>query len=104
MGDHMRVVWTGRVGGAEVVTKSKGGNTWSSLVLNLIGEAGMTTIRVDKDKGEWLIGVLRDLEAGKTYTIKGLRESFEAAGLDDFELFWENKPINGLWKAGLVCV
>ncbi len=104
LGDHMRVVWTGRVGGAEVVTKSKGGNTWSSLVLNLIGEAGMTTIRVDKDKGEWLIGVLRDLEAGKTYTIKGLRESFEAAGLDDFELFWENKPINGLWKAGLVCV
>ena len=24
------------------------------------------------------------------------------AGLDDFELFWDNKPVNGLYKFGLL--
>ena len=26
----------------------------------------------------------------------------EKAGFDDFELFWDNKPVNTLYKAGLL--
>ena len=29
-------------------------------------------------------------------------QRFEAAGLEDFELFWDNKPVNGLQKFGLL--
>ena len=30
------------------------------------------------------------------------KESYEAAGLEDFELFWDNKPVTTLYKAGLL--
>jgi hypothetical protein len=29
-------------------------------------------------------------------------DSYEAAGLEDFELFWDNKPMNGMAKMGLL--
>jgi hypothetical protein len=29
-------------------------------------------------------------------------DSYNAAGLEDFELFWDNKPVNTLYKAGLL--
>jgi hypothetical protein len=31
-------------------------------------------------------------------------ENYEAAGLEDFELFWDNKPVNQLHKAGLLMI
>ena len=31
-----------------------------------------------------------------------VKESYEASGLDDFELFWDNKPVNTLYKVGLL--
>ena len=35
-----------------------------------------------------------------TYAV--VKESYEAAGLEDFELFWDNKPVTTLYKAGLL--
>jgi len=35
-------------------------------------------------------------------TLQQLKESYQSAGLKDFELFWDNKPVSGLWKAGLL--
>jgi hypothetical protein len=35
-------------------------------------------------------------------TIKELSDSYEARGLEDFELFWDNKPVNQLHKVGLL--
>ena len=37
-------------------------------------------------------------------TLQQVKDSFEAQGFDDFELFWDNKPVNGLWKFGLLKV
>jgi hypothetical protein len=31
-----------------------------------------------------------------------LKTNYEAAGLDDFELFWDNKPVSTLHKVGLL--
>ena len=31
-----------------------------------------------------------------------VKENYQAAGLEDFELFWDNKPVNQLYKAGLL--
>ena len=30
------------------------------------------------------------------------KEDYEKSGLEDFELFWDNKPVNTLYKAGLL--
>jgi len=39
---------------------------------------------------------------GKLYSLQEVKDDYEAAGLDNFELFWDNKPVNTLYKAGLL--
>jgi hypothetical protein len=34
--------------------------------------------------------------------LQEVKEDYEAAGFEDFELFWDNKPVNTLYKAGLL--
>ncbi|WP_315823760.1 hypothetical protein [Paraflavitalea speifideaquila] len=38
----------------------------------------------------------------KTLTLQEVMDSYRAAGLEDFELFWDNKPVNTLHKVGLL--
>ena len=61
-------------------------------------------IKVNKNQGEWLAAILPNLsvENNKTYTLQEVKDSYEAAGLEDFELFWDNKPVTHLHKFGLL--
>ena len=61
-------------------------------------------IKVDKQKGEWLYNLLQlvSLTNPKTYTLQEVQANYEAAELLDFELFWDNKPVNTLHKVGLL--
>ena len=61
-------------------------------------------IKTDKEQGLWLVDMLGKLAITnlKTYTFLEIKQSFESANLGDFELFWDNKPINTLYKAGLL--
>ena len=38
----------------------------------------------------------------KLLTLQEVKDDYEAAGLEDFELFWDNKPVNGMNKVGLL--
>jgi hypothetical protein len=38
----------------------------------------------------------------KTHTLKEVMDDYETAGLEDFELFWDNKPMNTMNKMGLL--
>ncbi len=101
-----RVVWLGYAVDTEVVTKSKKGNTWEVASLTFQTPAAPINIRVDKAQGLWLASVLPLLAMSQTtpWTLRKVKEHYEAAGLEDFELFWDNKPISGLAKAGLLVV
>jgi hypothetical protein len=101
---HTRVIFTGPIPKMEIVTKSKKGNQWELAVLKFEGQSESMEIKVDKEKGEWLYSILPSLnvDAEKSITIKELEESYEARGLEDFGLFWDNKPINQLYKVGLL--
>jgi len=35
-------------------------------------------------------------------TTEMVREDYESTGLEDFEIFWDNKPVSNLYKAGLL--
>ena len=72
--------------------------------INLYGKQETINIKVDKNQGLWLAAILPLLSINnpKLATLKDLKTSYEVAGLEDFELFWDNKPINGLYKAGLL--
>lgn len=62
------------------------------------------TIQVEPAKGLWLMALLPQLSISntKSLTLQQIKLDYENAGLEDFELFWDNKPINTLYKAGLL--
>ena len=62
------------------------------------------SISVDAAQGKWLHSILPKLsvENIKQYTFQEVKEDYENFGLEDFELFWDNKPINTLFKIGLL--
>lgn len=99
-----KVVWLGKKPEVETVIKSKKGNHWELSSLTFQSRKDSLNIKVDKEQGLWLVDTLGKLAADNTknYTLQEIKDSYEAAGLEDFELFWDNKPINGLYKYGLL--
>jgi hypothetical protein len=61
-------------------------------------------IQILKSNADWLLEMLPQLSIHneKQITLQQVKESYEAAGLEDFELFWDNKPMNTLWQSGLL--
>ena len=101
---NAKIVWLGKDPVVEVVTKSKKGNTWELASLTFNSTREVLNIKVDVAQGKWLAGMLQELSVDqvKVKTLKEVKDSYEAAGLEDFELFWDNKPVNGLYKVGLL--
>jgi radical SAM superfamily enzyme YgiQ (UPF0313 family) len=99
-----KVVWLGKKPEVETVIKSKKGNQWELSSLTFQSRQDTLNIKVDKEQGLWLADMLATLSANNTknYTLQEVKDSYEAAGLEDFELFWDNKPVNGLYKYGLL--
>lgn len=99
-----KVVWLGKQPLLENYTKSKKGNQWEMSSLTFQGRREALNIHVNQPQGIWLVAMLEKLSVNnlKTYTLQEVKDNYEAAGLEDFELFWDNKPVNGLYKAGLL--
>ena len=99
-----KIVWMGRKPSVTRITKSKKGVQWEVTSLTFEGKKESFNIKVNQPQGAWLESILPllSVENQKTYTIREVKESYEAAGLEDFELFWDNKPINTLYKVGLL--
>jgi hypothetical protein len=90
----------------EIVQKSKKGMTWEQMQINFQTQRSTYAISVEPEKGAWLLKVLPELQLDnpKQWTVALLKADYEATGLEDFELFWDNKPVNALYKAGLLLV
>ncbi len=101
-----RVVWLGSEPVAEISTKSAKGEVWEVCALTLYSRRYTTVVKLNKEQGLWLASMLPKLAPSsvKLLTLQEVKDSYEAAGLEDFELFWENKPMNTLYKAGLLVV
>ena len=101
---NSKVVWLGQLPSVEIVTKSKKGNQWQIASLTFQTKKESFNIKVSKEEGEWLAELLAkvSISNAKTYTLQEVIEHYEAAGLEDFELFWDNKPVNTLNKVGLL--
>jgi radical SAM superfamily enzyme YgiQ (UPF0313 family) len=99
-----KVVWLGKKPAIENFVKSKKGSQWEMVSLVFQSKKEMHTIQVDKKQGDWLAGMLVKLSVDnlKSFTLQEVKENYEAAGLDDFELFWDNKPVSTMYKFGLL--
>jgi hypothetical protein len=101
---NSKVVFIGNLPSIEIISRSKKGNTWEEASITFQTKKETVNIKVDKAKGEWLYTLLPLLtvQNAKTYTLQEVQANYEAAGLEDFELFWDNKPISNLAKVGLL--
>ncbi len=99
-----KVVWLGTKPSVVNFTKSKKGNHWQMSELTFQNKREATSIKVSEQQGLWLADMLDKLSVHniKTYTLQEVKQNYEAQGLEDFELFWDNKPVNGLYQFGLL--
>ena len=99
-----KIIWLGNKPSISHFTKSKKGNHWQMSELTFQNKRASGSIKVSQQQGEWLVEMLEKLSVygSKTYTIQEVKQSYDAANLEDFELFWDNKPVNGLYQFGLL--
>jgi hypothetical protein len=97
-------VWTGISPAVEYFTKTKKGNSREMASLTFYSKKTTLNIRVGQQEGKWLKEMLEKLSVHnpKIYTLEEVKASYEQEGLEDFTLFWDNKPVNTLYKAGLL--
>ena len=99
-----KIIFLGTVLKTEVIAKSKKGNHWELLQVTFAAKKENISIQVDKEKGEWLATLLPKLSVHneKLMTLQEIQSDYEQQGLEDFELFWDNKPVSTLYKVGLL--
>ena len=106
LNSNCKYLWLGKIPHTEIIQKSKKGSSWSVMSINFPTLKHQHIIMVDPIKGAWLLQILPQLNIHhpKHLTKQVIKADYEAAGLEDFELFWDNKPVNTLYKAGLLRV
>jgi hypothetical protein len=101
---NTKIIFLGHQPKTETVIKSKKGNQWELLSLTFETKKETINIKVDKTQGQWLVNTLQMIciTNPKTLTLQQVKADYEHAGLEDFELFWDNKPVKTLFKCGLL--
>ena len=99
-----KIIWLGNLPIVEYYTKTKKGNSYE--MANLIFHTKTTTheIKLNKNHANWLLEILLliSVNNNKIYTLQELKNHYEQNNLEDFELFWFNKPMNTLSEFGLL--
>ena len=101
-----KVLWLGKQPQFDIIQKSKKGSTWEVMSISFQTLKTTYSISVEPEKGAWLLALLPKLNITnpQQLTLQAIKTDYENAGLEDFELFWDNKPVNSLYKAGLLSV
>ena len=104
--NNYKTIWLGVLPTTNIVQRSKKGSKWEEMNMQFQTNKNSFTISVDVAKGTWLLKLLPQLSVNEKsgLTFSDIKKSYTGEGLTDFELFWDNKPITGLYKAGLLRV
>ncbi|QEE51380.1 radical SAM protein [Flavobacterium alkalisoli] len=100
-----KVVWIGGKPTVSYFTKNKKGHTFELAAFTFHDKKESYTIQVNKEQGEWLVILLQQIAVTPDNKVTGfqqVKQNYEDAGLEDFELFWYSKPVNTLREYGLL--
>jgi hypothetical protein len=100
---HAKVIYFGAPPVKTIQSKSKKGATWEVANLKFETAQASIDIKIAPEQAAWLEYILQAIHYSqeKTWTLKAIKENYEQNGFEDFELFWDNKPISSLYKVGL---
>lgn len=101
-----KIVWLGLAPGLSAFTKTKKGNQWEMATLTFQDKRETFQLNVPRAQGEWLAAILHKLSVANAgvLTFQEVKADYEAAGLDDFELFWYGKAVGTLQERGLLAL
>ena len=101
---NAKIIFLGNMPTIEYFTQSKKGYSREMAKIIFYNKRNMHEIQILKANADWLKDILSQLliQNEKQLTLQQIKESYEAAELEDFELFWDNKPMSGLWQSGLL--
>lgn len=101
---NAKIVWLGILPKVDISTKSKKGNVWEICTLSFPTLQSSVVVKASKAEGLWLFELLKSIADTHNNSIeyKEIEKSYEAVGLEDFELFWYGKQMSGIGKAGLL--
>ena len=102
---NARVVWLGNLPEVSMQTKSKRGQQWEVAQLKFHDLKDSFTIQLSKEEGLWLQKVLDQCQIHQPQKVKlaDLQLDFDMQ-FENFELFWQSKPLKTLRSVGLVCL
>ena len=102
--NHYKTIFIGTLPTTQLIQKSKKGNKWEEMQLQFQTSSNTFTISIDPKQADWFLDLLNNIAIEKSngLILSEIKASYQAAGLDGFELFWDNKPISNLHKAGLL--
>jgi hypothetical protein len=103
---HSKIIWLGMPPSVEYFVQSKKGMQREMANMSFMSKRESISVTIPGPAARWLIEILPALHISHPVhmTRDQVRASYEAAELEDFELFWDNKPMNGLYKVGLLSV
>jgi hypothetical protein len=101
---NAKIIFLGNMPTVEYFTQSKKGYSREMAKCSFYNKRSTQEIQILKSNADWFVEMLSQLlvHNEKQITLQQVKESYEAAGLEDFELFWDNKPMNTLWQSGLL--
>ena len=101
---NYKAIWIGLMPTATIVQRSKKGSKWEEMNLCFETNQNTISIHVAPQKGNWFIQLLEKIKVDTSLgmSLVDIKADYLATGLEDFDLFWDNKPINTLHKAGLL--
>ncbi len=98
-----KIYWLGKNPLVAGFTKSKRGKIIPMLQLTFHENCDSFEISLEEEKGDWLLTMLSNVVITKKYsfTFTEIKTDFETH-FNNFELFWDSKPINMLRENGLI--
>ncbi|MDW5289597.1 radical SAM protein [Formosa sp. PL04] len=98
-----KIVWLGKSPFVEELSKTKKGNTYTSLKMTFYNKTDDFQIITPLEEGEWLLQTLEELTPNNATqkSFNMLKKDFETQ-FENFELFWFSKSINTLKEHGLL--
>lgn len=99
-----KVIWIGKHTGTEIFTQSKKGFQREMATLKFQTKKQSHQVQLPKEQGEWMAKAIKQISSKPTgfITLQELKNDYEASGLEDFDLFWFNKPVSTMNKIGLL--
>lgn len=101
-----KVVFIGNLPTITIISKFKKGNQWQVAELTFQTLTQTIKFQLEPPQAYWLFNKLKSLHVSQNTltTLKEVEKDYEAQGFNNFDLFWYNKPISNMYKAGLLVI